>query len=776
MENLINKPISKTFYNVKPSASFFNNFQSDNLPVKTNERIKKKKNSNKKYTKNHFNKEKFLSDNQDIKIIPGIIEKTDLLLNNNKSLIDIKKIISNKVRMMKENVNFKTDKEFNPKLLQELLVENKRKIMSKNNEITQQQFYIQQIKNKNCEEIERDSSSNKNEGTQNEAENNYENVNLNNNENLNVISEKIVIEKKFLESPKLRNTTPLIDDENELKKIFSKSHRDLKLLNKKPFGDQKYKTSDNFFLKKNTKINNKLFEASDNFTNLNEIIKIKQNNNICKERSLSINKYRRYLNLSVNNSNQVSLDFKVKNFNPESQIKFNNDFFRQIHNLYPLNRKKDYFIVPSKKLKADKFKVKTIGNFGIFPNRENKNSIFHKMRNSENMGINRKNLSLNQKENNSNKLSFNFMDTEIVDFYDFESEMINKKANFRKHSCCIEKYSDVNYNNDQNEKINPIRTKSKSISENLSHSISDNLNYNPKSNLKNKIQNEYYKQSDKGSNRSKVMNSDLTCISNGIKYKYHVDEKVNNKENSNENDKEFETNVLSNTFSDPNEKFIKSKNIKNNQNIYITNGEEYKSNDKNLILSNRKNNVEENKEKVKFQSLNMNFNITNNSYYNSNEIKSKNSKKDLSSIRNKKYQDSHNDFAELNYDINSQSIDINNENFMFEKNCYQKINQNSTNNFNDNVTSRNSNNNFNKSKTRHLDAEIYENNYFGRTFNNIRINEINNPLVIKKYEIKNLEKGKNILKLSNGKLSYLPFQKSLCVEKLHFNFSKKFNE
>jgi hypothetical protein len=695
---------SNAYYKIKPSKSFLNNLIS-------NRSDEYKENGKIKVNLKVLN----IQNNSKIRIFPGIIEKKDLLLNNNKILFSIKDLISNKIKAFKGLAKSKKDKKINIIRSNQLCENNKGINIDNKFKITNQQIFIQSVINNNSEMVDFESNI-----VGEEHQKSIENFNPNKHEN----GELAEIKNKFLGSFKLRNTTPLIDEETELKRLHlnnNNNYSNLFIKNERSV-DFKIKTSDNYFMNK-TKNKNLTNLLSPHDNNKQEEDQDNKKNQRCQSNSLT-NRER----ISVKNKSAGSLsEFNIKNFNPESQIYFKSEFFEQIDNLYPIYRKKDYFIKPSRKLNGGNNKSTSIENFGFFPNRKNNNSILYKMRNSDVMVNNR---NIYSPSNNENRQLFNFMNPQVMDFFEFDSELKNKKLSINKHLC------DGSFRNKDStlkkEKINLLRTQFKSGSgPTQNHNLNGNsINSRSKTSINNKN-----------------MNGDLTCFSN-IKIFNNIHDRVEKLKVSDENKAENtncnKLNSLSNTFSNPNDNLIKSKNIINNNNNNNNNRDEnyYAMGNEQVAKDQMQINkiIKKNSENLDFQSLNINLNFSHTSSedLDNNDGKSKNKRKsasmDLVNKNNLKFK-SGNDIP--NY-------------YELSKNSYENLNE----------------------KTKKKNSEDFEDIYSRNSFYKINFGEINNPLIIKKYEIRNMEKG-NMLKLANGKLSYLPFQKYLNVEKIHFNFSNR---
>jgi hypothetical protein len=222
----------------------------------------------------------------------------------------------------------------------------------------------------------------------------------------------------------------------------------------------------------------------------------------------------------------------------------------------------------------------------------------------------------------------------------------------------------------------------------------------------------------------------------------------------------------SETFSDPNDIPIKSKNgMINYQDNNAVNGsynyqeeDNFKSENQienaainHMSLNNKNNKL--NSDNMDFQALNIKLNFSKISYE---EIH----KKEGEGKRSKR---------------KSSSMDFENENNLIQNNQHNSKNKSGiVENLNKyNEISRNSNDFIygSVSKGKNTQQE-YEDSDYAKSIIKMRRGEINNPLIIKKYEIKNLEKG-NLLKMPKGKIAYMPFQKSFNIEKIHFNFSDK---
>lgn len=765
MDKLPTNSESNIGCNLKASNTFSNNFNSSTSNIF---KLNSFKSINLKLsTVKNFNKE--TKHNSKIKIFPGIIEKKDLLLNKNKTLLNVKELISNKIRTLKGLAEDKKEKKFNNKLSQQLC-ENKYEINSEAVnvcKITNQQIFIQSNNKNNNDNNEIIVDFNSNiiaEDIDDELEKcklNYQN----NNENGDVIE----IKNKFLGSSKLRNTTPLIDNESELKRLHlnqnnhknnNNNNNELLFSKNESQLDFKNKTSDNFFIYKNRSKNFSIISSSQD--NKTELKRERAKSNQFINRGNNSNNNR----TSLKNKSAGSLsEFNIKNFNPESQVYFNSEFFQHVDNLYPIYRKKDYFLEPSKKLNWDSNKTKSIGNFGFFPNRKNNNSILYKMKNSvDALEINR---NIYSSGGEANKVSFNFMNPQIMDFFDFEGEINHKRRrSFEKHQC-----SGSFKNQDENskkDKLDSFRTQIKYGSglTNNNNNNGERMNFNKTSfNLRSEISNNNAKQVFK----NKTMNGDLTCFSN-IKIYKNINERVEKAKISSSEDKQDigssdrninemnsnKFNSQSNTFSDPSDHLIKSKNgvlgykeknlVYNQEENYYGIENQNEAKGKMNLNRNNNNNNRDNSDNMDFQALNINLNF---SQISSEEI--------------------HNQEAKSKR--KSALMDFENENNLFhnKQNSKNKSGSKAAGDL-DNYyeLTRNSNDNFNGYK------EKNENSYYALSLNKMKLGEINNPLIIKKYEIKNLEKG-NMLRLSNGKIAYLPFQKSFNVEKIHFNFSNRSN-
>jgi len=319
------------------------------------------------------------------------------------------------------------------------------------------------------------------------------------------------------------------------------------------------------------------------------------------------------------------------------------------------------------------------------------------------------------------------MDPQVMDFLEFDSEFKNKKPSINNHLC------DGSLRNKDStlkkEKINLLRTQYKSGSGPIQN---NNLNENS-TNSKSKT-----------SINNKNMNGDLTCFSN-LKIFNNIHDRVEKLKVSDENEAENincnKLNSLSNTFSNPNDNLIKSKNIISNNNYNNNNRDEnyYAMGNEQVAKDQMQINkiTKKNSDNLDFQSLNINLNFSHTSSedLDNNDGKSKNKRKSASM-----------DFVNKNNLKFKSGNDIPNY-YELSKNSYENLNE----------------------KTKRKNSQDFEDIYSRNSFYKINFGEINNPIIIKKYQIKNMEKG-NMLKLANGKLSYLPFQKYLNLKKIHFNF------
>ncbi len=511
MDYILSKEYSKVLESIKPSFTFYKSIRLNKMLYNQNKESKIK-NVNSKFSISNKNPDS----NPDQKIIPqsGIIDIKDLICKKIQNLKNLEK-----EEKIKRN---KTKKLFGKVEIKDLNTDNFR--------ITSQQLFIKA--NNSSDLNDKENSTN----DQNEECNNSI-INRNNNEETDCINNDEIL-NKFLGSSRLRHTTPIIDNENELRLHLKMGTNNLNDNNKNFKASNlgfKNKTSDHFFMnkQKNRKLNIRMDRDSEsNALNNNDNNKDNNINDYYSNFSSSkVNFFRRDRSFSNNlffndsktgfnklerinlKSNNLLSDFDIKNFNPESQIYFNKQFFGQIYNLYPINLKKDYFIEPSKKLKSvslGKYK------YSIFPNRKNNNSIFNKMKKSDLVEINKKILSNTKYENNKIKNNnFNFMNTEVIDFYDFEGELNNKKVkNTEKYFCCLSKI-DPNF---KKEKLNYFKNIIREISEQRHNYISEKndrykegkigLNTRNSFNLKDKEFEEKFRL------RMQNMNRDLKCIDN----------------------------------------------------------------------------------------------------------------------------------------------------------------------------------------------------------------------------------------------------------------------
>lgn len=718
---------SNSYYKIEPCNTFDNNLKQ----TKQNPNQKNISNTN---NLKFSNLKKFeniiINDNSKYRVIPSIIEKKDLFINKNKTLLNIKDLISNKIKTMKVLSKDKCNKKQKNNYSSMLSVKYNDQLKDKCI-ITNQQIFIKNNYD-NCEIVDFRSHKIDDARSKNEMQASDDNINED--------RELAEIKNKFLGSPKLRNTTPLIDEEIQLKRLYLKNNYNKNLLNKNERNvDIKMKTSDNFFMNKNKRENFIKILSPDND-------KKEEGQKHCKNRKMSKNnrlteKEVKFINHKNNKSAGSLSQFNIKNFNPESQIYFKSEFFENLENLYPIYLKKDYYIQPSKKLNDTIKKPNIIGNSGSFPNRKNNNSILYKMRNSEVMTYHR---NIYSSCDNNNRLSFNYMNPQIIDFFDFERELNNKKYSIDKHKCSRSFRNKDSLSNGENP--NSFRSQIK----NYNHMQNNNFSKDAV-NLKSKLSN---KDSNKGL-KIKSMNRDLTCFSN-IQINNNINERMDKPKNSNENninnmisDKNINNtikyNSLSNTFSDPSDNLIKSKNgiNKNNQEEnYYAMGKDTKI--KNQMIKNSKNKEINVNEDYRSLDVNLNFSqisseeiINNNPKNNAlRKCASRNFENENTLIENK-YDNKHNNI----YNSNKYELSKNTNDFYFEET---------------------------KSKNNQENEDSYQRNLL----NKINLDEINNPLIIKKYEIRNLQEG-NMLRLANGKSSYLPFQKTFNIEKIHFNFSNK---